>query len=78
MCKTFLNNLSDKFSGNNKIQDLVSDIRDTEELDECHDCGDWEFQDNMQSCYEGDFTICESCCDDNYRLFRLSWNLCSL
>ena len=66
MCKTFLNNLSDKFSSNNKIQDLVSDIRDTEELDECHDCGDWEFQDNMQSCYEGDFTICQSCCDDNY------------
>ena len=65
-CSNFLNDLETKFASD-KIQDLVSDIKDTEELYACNDCYDLEFQDNMQSCYEGDFMICQECCDDNYR-----------
>ena len=36
------------------------------DLDHCHDCGDAMFRDDSRQCYEGDFYICESCCDDNY------------
>ena len=71
-CSIFLSDLLLKFgessSGefNTKIQVLIDDIRSTEELETCHDCNEWEFEDEMFSCYEGDFLVCQGCKDDNY------------
>ena len=49
-----------------KAERLGSDIRSNEEIDSCHDCGSAEFYDDMRSCYQGDFYVCEGCCDDGY------------
>ena len=49
-----------------KAKTLGFDIRSNEEIDSCHDCGSAEFYDDMRSCYQGDFYVCEGCCDDNY------------
>ena len=49
-----------------KARELGSDIRSNEEIDSCNDCGSAEFYDDMRSCYQGDFYVCETCCDDNY------------
>ena len=65
-CSDFLDKLRNKFPHHGKIVELISDIRETEELYKCNDCYDWGFADDMRSCYEGDFLICEGCCEDNY------------
>ena len=51
----------------NKAQELSDDIRSNEEIENCHDCGSAMFFDDMHSCYQGDFYICQGCCEDNYR-----------
>jgi hypothetical protein len=51
----------------NKAQELGADIRSNEEIDNCHDCGSAMFYDDMRSCYQGDFYVCQGCCEDNYR-----------
>ena len=50
----------------NKAEELGSDIISNENIDYCHDCECPEFMDNMQSCYQGDFYVCESCCENHY------------
>jgi hypothetical protein len=50
----------------NKAENLGSDIRSNEDIDNCHDCGRAEFYDDMRSCYQGDFYVCQGCCEDNY------------
>ena len=50
----------------NKAENLGSDIRSNEDIDFCHDCECPEFMDDMRSCYQGDFYVCESCCDNHY------------
>ena len=50
----------------NKAQELSADIRSNEEIDNCNDCGSAMFYDDMRSCYQGDFYVCEGCCEDNY------------
>ncbi len=50
----------------NKAEDLGSDIMSNENIDYCHDCECPEFMDDMRSCYQGDFYVCESCGDDHY------------
>jgi hypothetical protein len=49
-----------------KSEELGADIRSNEDIDSCNDCGSAEFYDDMRSCYQGDFYVCEGCCDDNY------------
>jgi hypothetical protein len=49
-----------------KCENLADDIIETEGISYCHDCEGVDFYDNMRSCYQGDFHICEGCCDDNY------------
>tara|TARA_R100000789_G_C2970797_1_gene140694 strand:+ start:115 stop:327 length:213 start_codon:yes stop_codon:yes gene_type:complete len=49
-----------------KARELGSDIRSNENIDSCNDCGSAEFYDDMRSCYQGDFYVCEGCCDDGY------------
>jgi len=49
-----------------KSEQLATDIKSNANIDNCHDCGGAEFYDDMRSCYQGDFYICEGCCDDNY------------
>ena len=49
-----------------KARELGSDIRSNEEIDSCNDCGSAEFYDDMRSCYQGDFYVCETCCDESY------------
>ena len=51
----------------NKAQELSADIRSNEEIENCHDCGSAMFFDDMHSCYQGDFYVCQGCCEDNYR-----------
>ena len=51
----------------NKAQELGADIRSNEEIENCHDCGSAMFYDDMRSCYQGDFYVCQGCCEDNYR-----------
>ena len=51
----------------NKAQELSDDIRSNEEIENCHDCGSAMFYDDMFHCYQGDFYVCRSCCEDNYR-----------
>ena len=51
----------------NKAQELSADIRSNEEIENCHDCGSAMFYDDMRSCYQGDFYVCQGCCEDNYR-----------
>ena len=36
------------------------------DLTECHDCGDSMYYDDSYSCYQGDFNVCNSCCDNGY------------
>ena len=50
----------------NKAQELGADIRSNEEIENCHDCGSAMFFDDMHSCYQGDFYVCQGCCEDNY------------
>ena len=50
----------------NKAQELSADIRSNEDIDNCHDCGRAEFYDDMRSCYQGDFYVCDDCCSENY------------
>tara|TARA_R110002020_G_scaffold32170_2_gene99257 strand:- start:7 stop:1248 length:1242 start_codon:yes stop_codon:yes gene_type:complete len=45
---------------------LANDIISNENIEICNDCGSREFLDNMRSCYQGDYYICDGCCDDNY------------
>ena len=46
---------------------LVDSLNDSYyDLRDCHDCGDAMFDDDSYSCYEGDFTVCNSCSDDHY------------
>ena len=59
----FTNGLSDF---GNKASELGSDIISNEEIYSCNDCGSAEFMDDMRSCYQGDFYVCEGCCDDSY------------
>ena len=59
----FTNGLSDF---GRKSEELGADIRSNEDIDSCNDCGSAEFYDDMRSCYQGDFYVCETCCDDNY------------
>ena len=49
-----------------KAENLGDDIRSNEEIESCHDCGSAEFMDDMRSCYQGDFYVCQNCCDDSY------------
>ena len=49
-----------------KSEQLATDVRSNEEIDNCHDCGSAMFYDDMRSCYQGDFYVCEACCDNNY------------
>ena len=49
-----------------KASELGADIRSNENIDYCHDCESAEFMDNMRSCYQGDFYVCEDCCNQNY------------
>jgi hypothetical protein len=60
---SFIDRLNDY---GNKAEDLGSDIRSNEDIDQCHDCGSAEFYDDMRSCYQGDIYVCEGCCSDNY------------
>ena len=59
----FTNGLSDF---GRKSEELGADIRSNEEIYSCNDCWSAEFYDDMRSCYQGDFYVCETCCDDNY------------
>ena len=47
-------------------EDLAEDILSHYEVEDCHDCGHTDFRDDMQTAYEGDYIICQDCCDDNY------------
>ena len=48
------------------IIDLANDIESQYEIRDCYDCQHIDFADDQVSCYEGDYHICQSCCDDNY------------
>ena len=61
--QTFTQGLKDFGS---KCEHLADDIIDNENISYCHDCEDVDFYDNMRSCYQGDFLVCEGCCDDHY------------
>ena len=63
--KDFTNVLSDNDYGM-KAEELGSDIISNEEIDFCHDCSMPEFLNDMRSCYQGDWYVCEDCCGDNY------------
>jgi hypothetical protein len=47
-----------------KSEQLATDIKSNEEIDNCHDCGGAQFFDDMRSCYQGDFYVCDSCIDN--------------
>jgi len=49
-----------------KTNDLADDIESQYEIRDCYDCQHIDFADDQVSCYEGDYHICQSCCDDNY------------
>ena len=71
-CFDFIRRLTNNFGEysdgafNTKIRDLAEDLKSTEQIITCHDCDRWEFEDTMIMCYEGDYTICQSCCNNDY------------
>lgn len=61
-----LNNVDFRFIRcNTSWIDLLED-KFSESFMTCEDCDSIEFSDNMQSAYDGDRWICESCCDRHY------------
>jgi len=49
------------------VDSLRESLHDSyHDLTDCHDCGDDMFYDDSYSCYEGDYNICNSCCDNEY------------
>jgi hypothetical protein len=50
----------------NRAEDLGNDIISNENIDYCHDCESTEFMNDMRSCYQGDFYVCDSCMEDHY------------
>ena len=50
-----------------KSENLADDILINNHIEMCHDCASSHFQDDMRSCYQGDYLICNDCCEDNYR-----------
>ena len=62
--KNFCNALHE--FGQSKIDDLANDLWSAYDISTCNDCGEYDFYDDQISCYEGDFHVCQNCCDDNY------------
>ena len=60
-----LNNTNNNFG--EKTRALSENLRNNSNIDYCNDCETAEWQDNLFSCYQGDFYICEDCAGDNYR-----------
>ena len=48
------------------IIDLANDIESQYEIRDCYDCQHIDFADDQISCYEGDYHVCQECCDSNY------------
>ena len=49
-----------------KASNLAHDIRSRNNVFYCNDCNNAEFEDDMHSCYQGDYYVCEDCRGDNY------------
>jgi len=49
-----------------KAETLADDILANEDISYCHDCEVGAFTDELRSCYQGDFYICDDCCNDSY------------
>ena len=49
-----------------KAETLADDILSNENIDYCHDCEAGAFLDDLRSCYQGDFYVCDDCCNDSY------------
>ena len=50
-----------------RSENLADDILINDHIELCTDCSSSHFQDDMRSCYQGDYLICNDCCEDNYR-----------
>jgi len=44
-----------------KAEQLATDVKSNSDIDNCHDCGIATFYNDMHSCYQGDFYVCENC-----------------
>ena len=62
--RSFINELSNNHG--TKAEELGADIKSNESIEPCNDCHEPEFFDDMRSCYQGDWYVCEDCCGDNY------------
>jgi hypothetical protein len=49
-----------------KANHLAHDIRSHNNVFYCNDCNNAEFEDDMHSCYQGDYYVCADCCNENY------------
>ena len=49
-----------------KANNLAHDIRSRNNVFYCNDCNNAEFEDDMHSCYQGDYYVCADCCSENY------------
>ena len=67
-CMNFIHTMLEDYSTTSKrIEDFCEDIKAEMEMEICHDCEEYEHYTDMQSCYEGDWLVCEVCAGNNYR-----------
>ncbi len=51
---------------NTDFAELIRDKCNTREIRECNDCNHIDHEDEGTWVYDGDYWVCESCCEDNY------------